>query len=142
MEHRWSVRKPHQCRVVVDCPRVGSAPAKLRNIGIGGMFVETGGVDLPLNAAVSVAFTLGRDSYREDFRLPAMVVRRLPNGAGIMFLESEIGALRSLRHALYEMPALESEQAALGARRTPGKLDARVVYTDGRSTDNRETAAS
>jgi hypothetical protein len=117
MEHRWSVRKRHQCRVVVDCPRVGPAVAELRNIGIGGMFVESGKLDLPLNAPVSVAFTLGHDGYREDFRLPAMVVRRMPNGAGIMFLESEVETLRALRRALYESQSLISAQTASNGRR-------------------------
>lgn len=117
MEHRWSIRKPHQCRVVVDCPRVGPAVAELRNIGIGGMFVESGNLDLPVNTPVSVAFTLGRDGYREDFRLPAMVVRRMPNGAGIMFLESEVETLRALRRALYDSRPLISAQTVSSGRR-------------------------
>jgi PilZ domain len=105
MEHRWSVRKPHRCRVVVDCPRTGLIGASLCNIGVGGMFVETAGIDLPLNAPISVAFTLGREDYREDFRLPAMVVRRPADGAGIMFLESDVDRLRTLRRAVFGIPA-------------------------------------
>lgn len=140
MEHRWSVRKPHQCRVVVDCPRVGPAGAKLHDIGIGGMFVETDNMDLPLNAAVNVAFTLGRDNYREDFRLPAMVVRHMRNGAGIMFLESDVDILRALRRALYETPALAPEQTR-APRRASAELDIRMVSTDEEGA-NRETPAS
>lgn len=141
MEHRWSVRKPHQCRVVVDCPRFGPAAAKLHNIGIGGMFVETDNLDLPLNTALNVAFTLGRDNYREDFRLPAMVVRRMLNGAGIMFLESDVDILRTLRHALYETPALAPEQKRPAGRRTPLELDVRNVSANAERAD-REVAAS
>jgi len=96
MEHRWSVRQPHQCSVIVDCPRIGLAATRLRDIGVGGMFVETDKVDLPLNAMINVAFAL----EREEFCLPAIVVRRTDRGAGLMFLESEPDVMQSLRSVL------------------------------------------
>jgi PilZ domain len=102
MEHRWSVRKPQCCPVVVDTPRHGRIGAKSHDIGIGGMFIETDDITLPLNTPVNVAFTLPREPYREDFRLPAMVVRHAPTGAGVMFLDIEIDTLRALRRALYD----------------------------------------
>ena len=102
MEHRWSVRKPQCCPVVVDTPRQGRVAAKLQDIGIGGMFIETDDITLPLNTPVNVAFTLPREPFREDFRLPAMVVRHAPTGAGVMFLDIELNILRALRRALYE----------------------------------------
>lgn len=123
MEHRWSVRKPHQCSVIVDCPRGGLAAAQLRNIGIGGMFVETGKVDLPLNALVNVAFALGRDDSREEFCLPAMVIRRTDRGAGIMFLESEPELLRALERALHATTSLTPEQTVSGGRRIIAESD-------------------
>lgn len=102
MEHRWSVRKPQRCPVLVDTPRQGRVAAKLQDIGIGGMFIETDAITLPLNTPVNVAFTLPREPYREDFRLPAMVVRHTSTGAGVMFLDIEIDTLRALRRALYD----------------------------------------
>lgn len=113
MEHRWNVRKPHRCGVIVDCPRIGLAATQLCNIGIGGMFVETGKVDLPLNAMINVAFALDR----EEFCLSALVVRRTESGAGLMFLESELDVLRSLRSALQTADALEPQRAIPGDRR-------------------------
>jgi hypothetical protein len=117
MEHRWNIRKPHQCSVIVDCPRIGLAATQLRNIGTGGMFVDTGKVDLPLNAMINVAFTLGRDHNREEFCMPALVVRRTDSGAGIMFLESELDVLRTLRGALHDTDSLTPERAIPGDRR-------------------------
>lgn len=113
MEHRWSVRKPHQCSVIVDCPRIGLAAMQLRDIGIGGMFVETGQVDLRLNATINVAFALDR----KEFCLPAMVVRCTERGAGLMFLESELEVLRTLRSALSAADALTPGRAIPGDRR-------------------------
>lgn len=113
MEHRWSIRKPHQCSVIVDCPRIGLAATQLRDIGIGGMFVETGKVDLPLNATINVAFALDQ----EEFCLPAMVVHRTQNGAGLMFLESELDVLRTLRDALSTADAFTPKRAVPGDRR-------------------------
>lgn len=123
MEHRWSVRKPHQCSVIVDCPRGGLAAAQLCNIGIGGMFVETGKANLPLNAVVNVAFALGRDDDREEFCLPAMIVRRTDRGAGIMFLESEHDMLQTLRRALQATTSLTPERAIPGGRRIATESD-------------------
>lgn len=102
MEHRWSTRKPYQCSVIVDSASQGRIAVRLRNIGMGGMFVDTGGIALPLNALVHVVINLGRTDDRRDFRLPAMVVRRHSNGAGIMFLETDGPTLGALRSALYD----------------------------------------
>lgn len=108
MEHRWSVRKPQRCPVVVDTPRQGRIAARSQDIGIGGMFIETDDTSLPVNTPVNVAFTLPREPYREDFRLPAMIVRQAATGAGVMFLDMEVDTLRALRRALYD--PLSSEQ--------------------------------
>lgn len=123
MEHRWSVRKPHQCSVIVDCPRGGLAAAQLRNIGIGGMFVETDKTDLPLNALVTVAFALGHDGSREEFCLPAMVVHRTEDGAGIMFLEPEAETLQTLRRALNAVTPFAPERAVPRDRRIARESD-------------------
>ncbi|HEX9812845.1 MAG TPA: PilZ domain-containing protein [Burkholderiales bacterium] len=126
MEHRWSIRKPHQCSVIVDCPRIGLAAAQLRDIGIGGMFVETNRVDLPLNAMINVAFALGRDDNREEFCLPAMVVRRTDRGAGLMFLEPERDVLRTLHGALHATHSLTPARSIPGDRRMAADPDAQA----------------
>ena len=124
MEHRWSVRKPQQCRVVVDTPRHGPVAGRLLDIGIGGMLIATDAVNLPLNAPVNVAFTLVRETDREDFRLPAMVVRRTAHGAGVMFLDIDVDTLRALRRVLYEsaMPERKDDRPAAGVTADAGIL--------------------
>lgn len=102
MEHRWSTRKPCPCTVVIDSPYVGTVAATARNIGLGGMFVEVGGLALPLNTPVRVGFSLDHHEYGERFRLPAMVVRRAPEGLAIMFLDTTPALVGSLRRALEE----------------------------------------
>jgi hypothetical protein len=78
------------------------------------MFIETDCAYLPLNTAVNVSFSLSRDADREDFRLPAMVVRRTSNGAGVMFLDIDVEVLRILRRALYEAASPALGQMASG----------------------------
>lgn len=109
MEHRWSVRKPQQCRVVVDTPSHGRVGARALDIGIGGMLIATDGIDLPPNTALSVAFSLLQGTDREDFRLPALVVRRAMSGVGVMFLDIDVNKLRALRRALHESDSSERE---------------------------------
>ena len=104
MEHRWSARKPLQRSIVVDCPRIGLAAVTMCDVSLGGMFVETGRLLLPLDAPVVVAFNLARSEQHDDFRLQAMVVRHTPAGAGLMFLDLESDLLRALRAALYDAP--------------------------------------
>lgn len=112
MEHRWSARQPFQRRVDVDCPRVGPASVTMCDVSLGGMFVETGRLLLPLDALVFVAFNLSHNQQHNDFRLEAMVVRHAPTGAGLMFLDLEIEILRALRRSLYDTPTWGMSQAA------------------------------
>ncbi len=101
MEHRWSARKQVPGSVVVECPRVGLVRAVLRDVSLGGMFIETNSAVLPLNAPVSVVFDLTAKNHRGGYCLQGMVVRHKSNGAGIMFLDPEAEALRSMRESLY-----------------------------------------
>jgi hypothetical protein len=111
MEHRWSARKPHECSVAIDSPFRTQAIGWMRNIGLGGMFVETGALVLPTNAPVLVGFTfVMKDEYEEPFRLPGLVVRRTPAGVGIMFLETAADKLGALRRALYAEPRTRAVQ--------------------------------
>jgi hypothetical protein len=101
MEHRWSTRKLLSRNVVVECPRVGLVRATMRDVSLGGMFVETGNTALPLHAPISVVFNLSPTKRDGDYCLPAMIVRHTSKGSGIMFLDPDAEALRSLRATLY-----------------------------------------
>jgi c-di-GMP-binding flagellar brake protein YcgR len=105
MEHRCSTRNANQQSVVVKSPRLGLTSANISDISLGGMFVQTAGLNFPLDAPVSVAFDLPVETYHDDFRLEAMVVRHTPSGVGLMFLEMETGIRRALQSALYGAPS-------------------------------------
>ena len=47
MEHRWSPRRYLEGEVTMHYSPVGSFPAVLRDISLGGMFIETGDTALP-----------------------------------------------------------------------------------------------
>lgn len=119
MEHRWSARRVVTGNVIVECPRIGLVRAALRDISLGGMFIETSAVVLPLNAPVSVVFDLPADDGNEGFCLQAMIVRHTARGAGIMFLDPGGDVIRSMRDALYgEIPvAARGAEVALGGGR-------------------------
>jgi c-di-GMP-binding flagellar brake protein YcgR len=104
MEHRCSKRKPIQHNVVVDSPGLGLTSADIGDISVGGMFVQTDGLNFPLDAPVFVAFDIPAGTDHDDFGLEAMVVRRTTSGVGLMFLEMETGIRRALQSALYGMP--------------------------------------
>lgn len=112
MEHRWSARKPITGNVIVECPRVGLVRAVMRDVGLGGMFVENSTVNLPLNAPVSVIFDLPESGRGDGYCLQAMIVRRNANGAGIMFLDPEPDVLRSMRTALFGKAATSESRLA------------------------------
>jgi hypothetical protein len=101
MDSRMSARKPLHERVTLNSPRIGSVSANTRDVSLGGMFVETGALVLPPNAAVDVSFWIAdNSSSRETFNLKAMVVRRQSNGAGLMFVQMETDVIRTLSSAL------------------------------------------
>ncbi|HKQ30855.1 MAG TPA: PilZ domain-containing protein [Burkholderiales bacterium] len=112
MEHRWSARKPVTGNVVVECPRVGLIRATMRDVSLSGMFVETGPMVLPLNAPVSVVFSLSPSKSGDDHCLQAMIVRHTTKGAGIMFLDPDTDIIRAMRSTLYaDMPSVLTRRA-------------------------------
>lgn len=104
MEHRWSARCFLGGEVTVSHPRYGILHAVLRDISLGGMFVETGRVELPVNAPVVVSFALQNGGYSSHHRLHAMVVRAADDGAALMYLDSSADTIRPLRRMLYGLP--------------------------------------
>ena len=106
MEHRWSTRKTIKGGVTIDCPQLGVVAGSLRDVSLGGVFIETDSVNLPIHAPVVITLTtqlLGADLCQRP--LQAMVVRVTPHGAGLMFLEPDMEVIRTLRDYLYGRPS-------------------------------------
>ena len=100
MEHRWSSRHCQEGEVTAHCPPVGSFRAAVRDISLGGMFIETGETELRLHAPVSVSLVLRDRGEMSSHRLHAMVVRTTAAGAGLMYLDSSAETLQPLRRWL------------------------------------------
>jgi PilZ domain len=93
MEHRCSIRIPSALDAIVNCRRVGVVHAKVKDVGLGGMFIETGSIALRLNMPVEVAVRVSENGAHRLVRLRALVVWTGPRGAGLM--------LRSFDDAIY-----------------------------------------
>ena len=86
MEHRLSSRTPLNANVVIYYNSLGLLQARSVDVSRHGMLVRTWPMTLPLHAIVDVAFPLqsGRRGASPQ-RTPAMVVRQVDEGVGLMF---------------------------------------------------------
>lgn len=121
MEHRWSARRFLGGEVTVSHSRYGIIRAILRDISLGGMLVETGRVELPVNTPVTVSFVLQNGGRSSHHRMHAVVVRTTDNSAALMYLDSSADTIRPLRQMLYGLPG---EPAGFETGATP-------VWADG-----------
>ncbi len=81
---------------------------RVRNVGLGGMFIELGRASLPLNLSVHLTFDLEAPGLRRSCAADGIVVHREPYGCGVMFsaLDSDtLNALHSLLHEAHPGPA-------------------------------------
>jgi hypothetical protein len=110
MEHRWSGRRMCQRTVIIESPLKGPVSAMTRDIGPDGIFVEIAGQPLHVNEPVCVALNLQDDTYSEDFRLEAMVVRHDRDGVALMFLDTPPDLMVNLQRSLNPVRPLNVEQ--------------------------------
>lgn len=99
MEHRCSIRISSELSAIVNCRRVGVVHATIRDIGLGGMFVETGSIALRMNTPVDVTVRVPENGADRLYRLRAWVVWAEQRGAGLMlrsFDDASYAALRTL----------------------------------------------
>ena len=90
MEHRWSMRKPVAESITLKGTPLGVIEGSVRDISLGGMYVDTGKKPLPVNSTVHLAFPVPNKSEQdkreqEVCMVPAVVVRTTNEGAGLMF---------------------------------------------------------
>jgi hypothetical protein len=100
MEHRCAVRKPLELDVVLSYRALGFVQGRTRDVSMGGAFVETGCIQLPVNAVVQASFILSQNNASvRSCSTEAMVVHGRENGSGLMFndLDDEFsGMLKQL----------------------------------------------
>jgi hypothetical protein len=100
MEHRWSPRRYLEGEVTMHYSPVGTFPAVLRDIGVGGMFIETDGMALPVNAAVVVSLVLrDQGEISPTGGTPGWCAPR-DEGCGLMYVDTSEEILQPLRRRL------------------------------------------
>ncbi len=105
MEHRCASRKPVMLDVVVTYQALGLVQGQTVNISLGGMLIETGCVELPINALVKTSFYLHENGKHKACSIDAMVMHSAPGQAGVMFndLNSNLHTgLRVLLNSTYD----------------------------------------
>ncbi len=101
MEHRWHIRRRMAAKVVLNSPALGQVHAKIRDLGAGGVCVDTLEQALTPNLHVNLTFALESAGILRIYRVPALVVWASRDSAGLMFYEifpeTLRGALSKLR---------------------------------------------
>ncbi len=83
MEHRCSVRKPMELQLMLYKHGLPVQSAVSRNLGLGGMLIDTGTTTWRNNEFLEVEF-IGDDGS-PGMRVPAVVVHQSGRGTGLMF---------------------------------------------------------
>ena len=99
MERRTSERLWSVGDVTILYRNLGLVPGSLINISLGGMCIDTGSVNLPVNASVSVSFNVETSNDHFACEAHAIVVRNNDQSCCLMFdgmSEETHQALRSL----------------------------------------------
>lgn len=96
MERRWGARKAVDVEVVVD-----NQPACLRrgtigDVSIGGLFVRMEPDGLTPESPIELVLLLQQDGGMQVYRMPAVVARVAPDGAGLRFDQYDVGTFRTL----------------------------------------------
>ena len=101
MEQRWSLRKPVTFEVKVSYKCHPVVLGRSRNIGLEGLFIETGIMILPVSSCIEIEFALVTGTRWEEIRIPAVVVHRNREGCGIAFQAFNGKAFRAIEQLLY-----------------------------------------
>jgi hypothetical protein len=102
MEHRWNTRRQTTFEAVVHYPGLGLVRGEVKNIGFGGVCIETGVVALRPHTAVDVTVRGRRCGADRVFHLPAWVVWTRLDRAGLMFRPFDDTTYAALQEALFD----------------------------------------
>ncbi len=126
MERRWGIRKSVEIDVVIDNQPNCLLRGRIGNVSIGGLFVRTEPAGLAVNSQVELVVILHEEQGARVYRMPAMVVRLTPNGAGFMFDQYDVNAFRTL-----VMLLLAGQRAPAGRRPEPRYRPSRAPLSIG-----------
>jgi hypothetical protein len=101
MEQRWSLRKPVTLEVQVSHKCHPMVRGRARNIGLEGLFIETGIVIPPVGSCIEVKFALMSGAVWVQICMPAVVIHRTGDGCGILFQAFNRKAFCLIERLLY-----------------------------------------
>ena len=97
VEHRWNERKTTDHSVLINARPHGLRQARIRDVSTSGLFVELPpSAPLANNAHVELIFMPSANDVSQILRVPALVARTTQSGAGLMFLDPDLKAFRTL----------------------------------------------
>lgn len=85
MEHRCNARRPVSLDAVFESRALGRITCRVRDIGLGGVLVETSRLRPALNSIVALSFAVPVDGVSQWCRVLAIVVHHTDRGVGLMF---------------------------------------------------------
>jgi hypothetical protein len=110
VEHRYGSRTGIGAVVEIRCHDRQTLIGRVRNVGLGGMFIELDREGLPLNLPVHLSFALEATGRRRSCAADGIVVHREPGGCGVMFSDLDgdtLEALDDLLHGASPAPAAQ-----------------------------------
>ncbi len=104
MEHRWNTRTPVALNIAVQYDKLGLISGRLRNLSLGGAFIEINAVGLARHTPVDVLLPAagGDDEY---VAVPAMVVRTEADGLAVQFTDFAPESIATLTSLMSEAGA-------------------------------------
>ena len=102
MEHRWSVRTPLSTQVTIYHNKLPVAVCTTKDIGLGGLFINSGPITYPVNTTLDLEFKLDSGEEFKQYRMLACVVYGSEKGLGLMFLEPNPEVIRTVRKMILD----------------------------------------
>jgi len=101
MEHRYSIRKALVLDIELNHLLLGRVRCRTRDVGMGGLLVDTGSFWLPVNSIVKVALRLLDANVMRQFFVEALVVHNHDGGVGLMFNDVDAAFHEALHDLLF-----------------------------------------
>ena len=99
MENRWSQRKAIKINVMLHHNGIPVAHCRCRDLGIEGVFVESGPLTYPKNTLLDLAFL--SDANEITTRVKVMVIHSSGSGLGLRFTNFGMDGLRAVKKVYY-----------------------------------------
>lgn len=111
-DNRWSPRQPVTLDISLHVPGQFPFSGVVRNVSLGGLFVETDSTRLVGDVEVYLGFTLRTNTGSHHHRVPARSSRQDGNGLALLFTALDTGVSHGLRQLLYPALALAPAPAS------------------------------